>query len=120
MKGTILVVDDDDAMQITISSILEDEGYEVVCAGNGVQALAQLDHLRPRLIVLDIAMPEMNGYQFADELGRRGLRGAVPIMVLTADGRAPQKAARVGAEGYLAKPFLLDALLAEVGRLAAR
>lgn len=119
MKGTILVVDDD-AMQITISSILEDDGYEVVCAGNGLQALDQLDQVRPKVIVLDITMPEMNGYEFADELGRRGLRGAAPIMVVTADGRAPQKAARVGAEAYLAKPFLLDALLAEIGRLAAR
>nr|MBA2390905.1 response regulator [Geodermatophilaceae bacterium] len=56
---------------------------------------------------------------FAEEMGRRGLRPAIPLLVLTADGRAEQKAARIGAEGYLEKPFDVAALLAEVDRLLA-
>ena len=82
------------------------------------EALAQLeqDGFAPQLILLDVAMPALDGYAFAEELGRRGLRPGLPIVVITADGRAPQKAARVGANGYLAKPFSLTALVDAVSR----
>lgn len=115
----ILVVDDDPGVQQTIGSILEDEGYRVVCAGNGHEALAQLDGgaVEPALIVLDLQMPVMDGYAFAAALSARGTRRPPPLMVLTADGRAPEKAARVGADGYLTKPFALIALLEQVERL---
>lgn len=118
MAGTILVVDDDEAMRLTIAAILEDEGYQVVSAVDGRQALERLEQIQPAAILLDIAMPAMNGYQFADELRRRGLRATIPVIVITADGRAPQKAARVDADGYLAKPFSLVELVDEVRRVA--
>jgi two-component system response regulator MprA len=116
VSDTILVVDDDTGLQVTISAILEDEGYTVMVADDGLDALDKLDAVRPALILLDIGMPRMDGYAFADALAGRGLRPVIPIIVLTADGRAPEKAARVGAEGYLAKPFTLTALLAAVER----
>jgi CheY-like chemotaxis protein len=117
--GRILVVDDDEAMQQTIATILEDEGYQVVCAANGREALTQLEQeaFAPQLILLDLAMPALDGYAFAEELERRGLRPGLPVVIITADGRAPQKAERVGADGYLTKPFSLTALVAEVSRL---
>jgi CheY-like chemotaxis protein len=118
MTTTILVVDDDPLIRLTVSGILEDEGYTVVSAGDGLDALAKLAELQPAAILLDITMPRMDGYAFAAELVRRGLRQAVPVIVLTADGRAPEKAAQVGAEGYLTKPFTLPTLLAEVARVA--
>ena len=122
MRDTILVVDDDPGIQQTIASILEDEGYAVLCAPDGQEALVQLDRcpVTPALVVLDMAMPVMDGYQFAEELSQRGLRPTIPIMIVTADGRASQKAARLGAEGYLAKPVTLLAFITEVRRLAPR
>ncbi len=115
-KRTILVVDDDPGMRQTIAGILEDEGYTVVCADNGRLALVALEQSPPALVVLDMMMAEMDGATFADELVRRGLRPGLPLIVVTADGRASRRAARIGAEGYLAKPFDLAALVAEVGR----
>jgi CheY-like chemotaxis protein len=117
--ATILVVDDDPGIQHTIGSILEDEGYAVVSAWNGHEALAHFDGdgVAPALIVLDLQMPVMDGYAFTAALRERGLRSKVPVMVLTADGRAQQKALQVGADGYLAKPFTLAELLEQVARL---
>jgi CheY-like chemotaxis protein len=116
---TILVVDDDPGVQQTIGSILEDEGYQVVSAWNGHEALRFLESgaIEPALIILDVQMPVMDGYAFADELAQRGRHPRPPIVVLTADGRAPQKAARVGADGYLTKPFTLLSLLQQIERL---
>lgn len=116
MPATVLVVDDDDGVQVTVQSILEDEGYQVVVASDGLDALAKLDGFFPALILLDITMPRMDGYAFADELDRLGLRARIPIVVLTADGRAQQKAVRVGAVGYIHKPFTILALLEVVAR----
>jgi CheY-like chemotaxis protein len=119
VSRTILVVDDDIDMQQTIRNILEDEGYAVVVAEDGLAALEKLDGITPSVILLDITMPRMNGYQFAEAVAQRGLRPGIPIMVLTADGRAPEKAAQIGAEGYLTKPFALLELVAAVERLLA-
>jgi CheY-like chemotaxis protein len=123
MTATILVVDDDPLIRLTVTGILEDEGYTVIDAGDGLEALealTKLDGVQPAAILLDITMPRMDGYAFAEELARRGLRDALPVIVLTADGRAPEKAARVGAEGFLTKPFTLPTLLAEVARVVRR
>ena len=113
----MFVVDDDEWIHATLTMALEDEGYRVVAASDGREALAHLDRHRPDVIVLDWMMPAMNGPIFAEELRRRGLRPGVPIIVLTADGNARGKAERIGAEGYLAKPFELDTLLEQVHRL---
>ena len=118
MSATILVVDDDPDVRLTVAGILEDEGYTVVDAADGLEALAKLAELRPAAILLDIGMPRMDGYAFAAELARRGLRDGLPVIVLTADGRAAEKAARLGADGYLTKPFTLPTLLAVVARVA--
>jgi two-component system, chemotaxis family, chemotaxis protein CheY len=115
----ILVVDDDAGIQQTIGGILEDEGYQVVSAWNGQEALQHLDGgVQPVLIMLDLQMPVMDGFAFAAALDQRGLRARAPIVVLTADGRAPQKAAQVAADGYLTKPFTLLSLVDLVQRLA--
>jgi CheY-like chemotaxis protein len=116
MAGRILVIDDDQGIQRTVQAILEDEGYEVMAADDGLDALAKLDGFFPALILLDITMPRMDGYAFAAELQRLGLHARLALIVLTADGRARQKAERVGAVGYLHKPFSIDGLLAMVAR----
>lgn len=116
----ILVVDDDPWIQQLLELVLADEGYTVVIANNGDEALAILDERQPSLILLDWMMPRMNGQQFARELSRRGLRSEIPVLLLTAAGGAPAKAALIGAEACLAKPFDLDELLDRVSQLLAR
>jgi len=117
VNRTILVVDDDRGLQAALAEIFEDEGYRVAVAHDGYHALDQLTGVPPDLIVLDIGMPRMDGFAFAAELTRRGLRPGIPMLVLTADGRAQQKAAQVNAEGWLAKPFDVGELLQRVAHL---
>lgn len=116
----VLVVDDDSGLQETLQAVLESEDYEVAIAADGLVALEKIAARRPNLILLDLMMPRMDGYAFAKELQRQGLRSSIPIVVLTADGRAQSKAAQVGADGYLEKPFEIPDLLDEVSRLVTR
>lgn len=116
MEQPILVVDDDAGIRQTIGALLREEGYRVSLAVDGLDALEQVAGGLPALILLDITMPRMDGYAFAEELQRRGLAPAVPILLLTADASAPEKARRVGAAGFVAKPFDLDELLDAVTR----
>jgi two-component system chemotaxis response regulator CheY len=115
----VLVVEDDTGLQETLEEVLELEGYAVIVANDGLDALAKLGEPPPAVILLDVMMPRMDGYAFADELRRRGLHPRIPILILTADGRARQKAERIGAVGYLEKPFDLSELLRQIARFAA-
>jgi CheY-like chemotaxis protein len=119
LAGTVLIVDDDRGVQATLEAVLTLEGYDVLLAANGEEALARLAQQTPAVIVLDWAMPRMDGPTFAAALAQRGLRPAIPLLVLTADGRGPHKAAQIGAEAFIAKPFEVDTLLDEVARLIA-
>lgn len=121
MTKTVLVVDDDEGLQETLAMLLQGEGYHVLLASDGVEALEHLQNpqgARPAVILLDVMMPRMNGYELSEEMKRRGLRPGIPVVVLTADGRARQKAEQIGAEGYLSKPFDIPDLLDELERLA--
>lgn len=119
MSKTLLVVDDNPDLRLVLEEVLENEGYTVELAADGLEAICKINGLRPALILLDIMMPRMDGFAFAEELERRGLRSEMPILVLSADGRAQRAAERIGAAGYVAKPFELEQLLDEVSRLAA-
>lgn len=109
----ILVVDDDSGVRQTLEWALQDEGFAVVTAADGREALQLVAERSPDLILLDMAMPVLDGFGFSSALRQRHGDG-IPIVVLTADGRAAQKAARVGAVDYLRKPFDLDELVARV------
>lgn len=111
---TVLVVDDDTSILDTVSSILTGEGYHVVSAATGEDALAAIARKQPALILLDMRMPVMDGWAVARALREQGIR--IPIVVMTAAESAKRWADEVGAEGYLAKPFGLDDLLATVER----
>ncbi len=114
---SILVVDDEPDLQDALRDLLEFEGYDVQCAGDGAEARAQAQAARPRLIILDLMMPRMNGYEFMAELERLGLRQKFRILVLAANGRAHEQAIGLGADAGIAKPFDTAALLEEVARL---
>lgn len=110
----VLVVDDNLALLATVGDILESEGYAVERAANGHAALAVFDRVRPALILRDMGMPTLNGWQFTAELRARGLD--IPVVVMTAALDAQRWAGEVGAAGYLAKPFDLMELLTVVQR----
>lgn len=106
----IVVIEDDHQLRQMIQWTLEDEGLEVETAATGREAIALLASRRPALIVLDWGLPESDGSKVADSL--RAAHGeTVPILLITADGRAADKAERVGARAYLHKPFELIDLI---------
>jgi CheY-like chemotaxis protein len=105
MRSLILVIDDDPGVQEFLQIALEAEGYEVVIARDGKNALEKLVTITPDLILLDLMMPRMNGYAFAEALQQQGCRSAIPLIVLTANAQAKEKAALVAADAYLTKPF---------------
>ena len=111
----VLVVDDDPSILDTVTSILSSEGFDVMAARGGEQALGLLSSWHPTLVLLDMRMPIMDGWTFAEQLQARGVQ--IPLVVMTAARDAQQWAAQVGATAYLAKPFDLDAMLATVDRL---
>jgi CheY-like chemotaxis protein len=114
--NTVLVVDDDDGIRNAVRALLEDEGYRVLAAGNGLEALTVCDEVLPSLILLDLMMPKMDGITFVEML-RRDHATLPPVLVLSASQRAPQQVRQMGVAGYLAKPFDLDELLSAVERL---
>jgi len=115
----ILVVDDDEIILSTLALCLEDEGYAVVAASNGKEALQRVEREHPRLILLDMKMPVMDGWAFAAAYRERPGPHA-PIIVMTAAQDARSRAAEIAADGCLAKPFDLDRLLDLVRRYAAQ
>ena len=111
----VLVVDDDDAIRDTVAEVLKAEGYTVQAAANGAEALVAIDAQRPRLVLLDMRMPVLDGWGFVAGLTERGIR--LKVLVLTATQDAERWADEIGADGFIAKPFDLDDLLDNVERL---
>lgn len=111
----VLLVDDDASIVDLIRLTLEDEGYKVVTASSGTEALTVLELLEPGLIMLDMRMTDMDGSEFV--AAYRELPGLkAPILVVTAAQNAAERAAQVEADGFITKPFELDDLIREVQR----
>lgn len=105
----VLVVDDDPSILDTVTSILTSEGFQVMAASGGKQALSLLHSWHPTLVLLDMRMPIMDGWAVARAMQESGSK--VPIIVMTAAESAKRWADEIGAAGHLAKPFALDELL---------
>ena len=112
----VLVVDDDPDILQTLALCLSTEGYRVQMAANGKEALEALAAERPAVILLDLMMPVMDGWQFVAEMDKRGQRAA-PLLILSADRAVQGHATKLRADAFLAKPFDLDELLVKVSQL---
>jgi diguanylate cyclase (GGDEF)-like protein len=112
----ILVVDDDRNLRKIIQTNLELAGYDVTAAAGGDEALRILDAMQPDLVVLDVMMPLMDGYEVARRIRRHPSNTHVPIIMLTAKGEVEDKLAGfdAGADDYMTKPFGPQELLARV------
>ncbi len=116
MPETILVVDDEEKIRCTLRGVLSDEGFDVVEAADGRRALELLQHVEPRLAIVDVWMPEVDGIELVERMRSRAPR--LPIIVISGHGtiETAVRVIRLGACDFLEKPFQLDALLQVVGR----
>ena len=119
MAETVLVVDDEESIREILTTWLEDSGYETVTSSNGIEALRELYQHRPDLVIADILMPEMDGYEFC-RLAREV--SEAPIMLLTALSKEQEKVKGfdLGADDYVVKPVGMEEFLARVGALLRR
>ena len=116
--GRVLVVDDDGGIREFVRTVLLEEGYDVAEATDGRDALERAKTMRPDVILLDMRMPVMNGWEFA-RMYRERPGPHAPIVIVTAALDVAKDARDIGADGFLAKPFQLDDLLDLVGRHVA-
>ncbi|NES75098.1 MULTISPECIES: response regulator transcription factor [unclassified Okeania] len=122
MPLTILVVDDDLGTRLCVGDYIEISGYSVVKAENGQQALDLLEKSRPHLMITDIAMPEINGYDLVRQVRSRPIFRLLPVIFLTAHTSTEErvKGYNLGCDIYLPKPFELPELGAIVRSLLER
>ena len=120
MSARILLADDDRAIREALTRALTLEGYDVVQAPDGAQALAAIERHKPDVAILDVMMPNVDGLTVCRVL--RAERNRVPVLMLTARTETSDRVAGLdaGADDYLAKPFELDELLARLRALLRR
>ena len=115
----VLVADDEPRITKLVSIALREEGFRVVTAGGGEEALAKAEEVRPDIVLLDIVMPDLDGIEVMRQLRERR---PVPVILLTAKGSTADKAKGLdlGADDYIAKPFHPDELAARVRAVLRR
>lgn len=121
-QAVILIAEDDPAIREIVACVLSDQGYQVLEAANGEQALALMQHKQPDLIVSDVMMPSMGGFDFCREVRATAAWVHIPFIFLTArDMRSDvRQGMALGADDYLAKPFEAEDLLSAVEARLAR
>ena len=121
-RPQILCIDDDPSFLSMVRRFLENAGYNVLTAGSGEKGLKILNTSMPDLILLDIQMPEMDGYVFCQNLQRSTILSTIPLLFLSVLGAVENeaKAFSLGAVGYLTKPVNKNALLSTVGDVLSR
>ena len=116
MSKRILIVEDDGAIQDLLRLALKHKGYEAVVACDGLEALEKMQTMTPDLILLDLAMPRMDGFRFVEELDLRGMRSSIPIIVLSAYGKM-EDITHMHVDAFMAKPYRMAQLLKTISQL---
>ncbi|UCF28402.1 MAG: response regulator [Chloroflexota bacterium] len=119
MTKTILVVDDEKRILSLLKAYLEQQGFQVVTAVNGQEAVYTARHEKPDLIILDIMMPDVDGYAVAAQIRREISTRSIPILIFTAKSGLDDKSLGLdlGADGFITKPISTRELLSQVERM---
>lgn len=117
----VLVVDDEPNIVLSLEFLMRQAGFEVVTAGDGEAALQRVAEQRPDLILLDISLPGLSGFEVLERLRAQPEHARLPIIMLTAHGREVEreKGLALGADDYITKPFSTRALVDKVQALLA-
>ena len=113
----VAIVDDDHDIRESLAEVLGECGYETLAASNGLVALELLERERPSIILLDLMMPVMDGWQFRAAQLERPALADIPVIVVSADSNVGEKAAAIGADAYLVKPIRIVDLLRVIREL---
>ena len=117
----ILLADDSITIQKVVELTFSEGDYQVVCVGNGAQALRKVQEVRPNIVLLDVIMPEKNGYEVCEQIKRNPATAGIPVLLLTGTFEPfdKKRADQVGADGHLTKPFESQVLVTRVEDLIA-
>lgn len=118
----ILVVDDEPNIVLSLEFLMQQAGFEVATAMDGESALADIAQMPPDLMLLDISLPGMSGFDVLERLRATREHATLPIIMLTAHGREVEreKGLALGADDYITKPFSTQALIEKVQALLSR
>ena len=119
MAKRVLVVDDEPNIVMSLRFLMEREGFAVEVASSGQEAVAALDRAAADLVLLDVMMPELDGFEVCQRIRNQPAWRATKIVMLTAKGRAVErdKGLALGADAYVTKPFSTRDLVAKVKRM---
>jgi DNA-binding response OmpR family regulator len=122
MASKILIVEDDPSFSRAINHIIQKEGYDVVTATNGMTGLRMAQEEKPDLMVLDVMLPGLDGFEICHRLRQAPLTANLPIIMLSAKGQEADKSTglKVGASEYLTKPIDRTLLLEKITSLLAK
>src|SRR6202040_4219518 len=119
ITGTILVADDQSSNRELLEELLTTQGFKVISASNGAAALEELTRVQADLVLLDVMMPHLNGFQVCEKIKNNADTYLIPVIVITAlsDKQARLEGIKVGADDFLSRPVDRTELLARVGSL---
>jgi DNA-binding response OmpR family regulator len=119
MAKKILIADDEPNIVVSLEFLMRQKGYEVKTVGNGEDALRSIAEFAPDLVLLDVMMPRLSGYEVCQKMRENPAWAGIRIVMLSAKGRDIEvsKGMAVGADAYVTKPFSTSDLIAQVGAL---
>ncbi|MFA5261501.1 MAG: response regulator [Candidatus Omnitrophota bacterium] len=120
IKATVLIIDDDEVTRRLLEKILINHSYKVETASNGLEGIQKYWRSRPDLIVLDIQMPVMDGFEFIVEFKKIGDLKNTPVIILTSFETKQEAMAVEGVNDYFTKPFKMSELVTRINELVAK
>ncbi len=116
MKPKVLIIEDNEQNMYMVTYLLENTGYEVIQSFNGIDGIEKARQTHPDIILLDIQLPEMNGYEIAGELKKKKELSGIPIIAVTSYAMLgdKEKALEAGATGYIEKPIDPDTFISQM------
>ncbi len=118
-KKSVLIVDDEEDLRASVTMALEERGYDVLSAGDGLEGIAAASEHSPNLILVDYRMPELDGVEFLNALRSTEGLTDTPVVIITVDPELElrRNAAQLGIQGFLVKPFSMEELMQTVTNL---